>query len=61
MDKARVEDENGESETLERAAAGDEVALRAMFAVHCDRLKRMVYLRLSRPLASRVDDSDVAA
>jgi hypothetical protein len=52
MDEARVEDENGDSETLKRAAAGEADALRGMFAVHRDRLKRMVHLRLSRRLAS---------
>ncbi len=59
MDNAQVDNENSESETLQRAAAGDEEALRSLFAAHRDRLKRMVHLRLSRRLASRVDDSDV--
>jgi RNA polymerase sigma-70 factor, ECF subfamily len=53
-------DELGEvSEVLRRAAAGDEEALRELFARYHDRLKRMVHLRLSRRLAGRVDDSDV--
>jgi RNA polymerase sigma-70 factor, ECF subfamily len=53
-------DELGEvSEILRRAAAGDEQALRGLFDLHRDRLKRMVHLRLSRRLAGRVDDSDV--
>jgi RNA polymerase sigma-70 factor (ECF subfamily) len=53
-------DELGEvSEVLRRAAAGDEEALRGLFALYHDRLKRMVHLRLSRRLAGRVDDSDV--
>jgi RNA polymerase sigma-70 factor (ECF subfamily) len=59
MDNAQLDEENGQSETLRRAAAGDEEALRLLFASHRDRLKRMVHLRLSRRLASRVDDSDV--
>jgi RNA polymerase sigma-70 factor, ECF subfamily len=53
-------DELGEvAEFLRRAAAGDEEALRELFARYHDRLKRMVHLRLSRRLAGRVDDSDV--
>jgi RNA polymerase sigma-70 factor (ECF subfamily) len=44
---------------LERAAAGDEGALRDLFARHRDRLKRMIHLRLSRRVQGRVDDSDV--
>jgi RNA polymerase sigma-70 factor (ECF subfamily) len=53
-------DELGEvAEVLRRAAAGDEEALRELFARYHDRLKRMVHLRLSRRLAGRVDDSDV--
>ena len=59
MDHSQLEDENGQSETLRRAAAGDDEALRSLFAAHRDRLKRMVHLRLSRRLASRVGDSDV--
>jgi RNA polymerase sigma-70 factor (ECF subfamily) len=52
--------ETGEvSEGLRRAAAGDEEALRALFGLHRDRLKRMVHLRLSRRVAGRIDDSDV--
>ena len=33
--------------------------LRELFSRHRDRLKRTLHLRLSRRLASRVDDSDV--
>ena len=44
---------------IRRAASGEEEALRELFSRHCDRLKRMVHLRLSRRLAGRVDDSDV--
>ena len=58
MDDATV-DLGAGGEELRRAAAGDEEALRALFAAHRDRLKRMVHLRLSRRLAGRVDDSDV--
>jgi RNA polymerase sigma-70 factor (ECF subfamily) len=59
MGDARADDVEGVGEILRRAAAGDEEALLAMLAVHRDRLKRMVHLRLSRRLAGRIDDSDV--
>src|SRR5262249_56524949 len=44
---------------LQRAAGGDSQAVQELFALHRDRLKRMVHLRLSRRLQGRVDDSDV--
>jgi RNA polymerase sigma-70 factor (ECF subfamily) len=44
---------------LERAAAGDQIAVQDLLALHRDRLKRMVHLRLSRRLSRRIDDSDV--
>src|SRR5438067_13016735 len=44
---------------LQRAAGGDQQAVRDLLALHRDRLKRMVHLRLSRRLQGRVDDSDV--
>jgi RNA polymerase sigma-70 factor (ECF subfamily) len=56
---AFTEDSPEESALLCRAAAGEEEALRALFACHRDRLKRMVRLRLSRRLAGRLDASDV--
>jgi RNA polymerase sigma-70 factor, ECF subfamily len=43
----------------QRAATGDEEALRNLFGAYRSRLKRMIELRLSRRLAGRVDDSDV--
>src|SRR6516164_7667667 len=46
-------------ELLQRAAGGDERAMQELFALHRDRLKRMVHLRLSRRVQGRVDDSDV--
>ena len=48
-----------EADLLQRAVAGDQQALHALFSHHRDRLKRMVHLRLSRRLAGRIDDSDV--
>jgi RNA polymerase sigma-70 factor (ECF subfamily) len=44
---------------LQRAAAGDQEAVRDLLDKHRERLKRMVHLRLSRRLQGRVDDSDV--
>lgn len=46
-------------ELLQRAASGDQRAMQELFALHRDRLKRMVHLRLSRRVQGRVDDSDV--
>jgi RNA polymerase sigma-70 factor (ECF subfamily) len=44
---------------IERAARGDPEGVRALLAVHRDRLKRVVRLRLSRPLQGRLNESDV--
>ena len=44
---------------LERAAGGDASAVRALFAGHRERLKRLVHLRLSRQLAGRLNQADV--
>jgi RNA polymerase sigma-70 factor (ECF subfamily) len=44
---------------LQRAAGGDHRAVRELFVLHRERLKRMVHLRVSRRLQGRVDDSDV--
>jgi RNA polymerase sigma-70 factor (ECF subfamily) len=54
--------ENNSSETvglIERARAGDLQALNALFSRHCDRLRRMVDLRLDHRLQARLDPSDV--
>ena len=59
MGDTKIETDGQILEHVRRAAAGDEEALRTLFAAHRDRLKRMVHLRLSRRLAGRVDDSDV--
>src|SRR5262245_49112021 len=47
------------TDLLQRAAAGDTAAVAELFARYRKRLKRMVRLRLSRHLQSRVDDSDI--
>jgi RNA polymerase sigma-70 factor (ECF subfamily) len=44
---------------LERALAGDEPALAALFDAYRARLRPMIRLRLDRRLAGRVDSSDV--
>src|ERR1700677_3104990 len=43
---------------VERALAGDESALAALFDGYRDRLRRMIRLRLDRRLSGRVDSSD---
>ena len=53
------ETEDTTVELVRRAVAGDQSALDEALSVHRDRLKRMVGLRLSRQLQSRVDESDV--
>jgi RNA polymerase sigma-70 factor (ECF subfamily) len=56
----RMSNESGElSNLLQRAAGGDELALKDLFSRYRMRLKRMVHLRLSRRLQGRVDDSDI--
>jgi RNA polymerase sigma-70 factor (ECF subfamily) len=59
MENEKTDELGGDSDVRRRAAAGDEEALRGLFALYHDRIKRMVHLRLSRRLAGRVDDSDV--
>src|SRR5260370_39685444 len=44
---------------IERARAGDRLALDALFARHRDRLRRMVEVRLDARLQARLDASDV--
>jgi RNA polymerase sigma-70 factor (ECF subfamily) len=44
---------------LQRALAGDESALVALFDGYRERLRRMIRLRLDRRLSGRVDSSDV--
>ncbi len=52
-------DEGGEHELLDRAAQGDVVAVEQLLAMHRDRLKRMISLRLDPRVAVRADGSDV--
>ena len=48
-----------QNDLLQRALAGDESALAALFDGYRDRLRRMIRLRLDRRLSGRVDSSDV--
>src|SRR5436305_12313186 len=48
-----------EAELLRRVAAGDKAAVDRLFALHRDRLRWMVRLRLNRRLQGRIDPSDV--
>jgi RNA polymerase sigma-70 factor, ECF subfamily len=59
MDTANLTNQEPHSELLERAAAGDDQALRELFSQHEERLKRLVRLRLNRRLQGRIDSSDV--
>lgn len=59
MGFAMASDSSIDTDLLQRAAGGDETALRDLFARYRDRLKRMVHLRLSRRLQGRIDDSDI--
>jgi len=54
-----AQDPGEPTDLLHRAASGDQQAVQELFALHRDRLNRMVHLRLSRRLQGRVDDSDV--
>jgi RNA polymerase sigma-70 factor (ECF subfamily) len=56
---AFVSEHRSESELVHAAAAGDDAALRELFSMHSERLKRMVRLRLNRRLQGRLDSSDV--
>ncbi len=59
MRAANADDPDEVSHLLGLAAAGDQEALRRLFAAHQDRLKRMIRLRLNRRIQGRVDASDV--
>ncbi len=59
MDTRRFDPPDETDELLPLAAAGDTVALAALFARHRKRLRQMVRLRLDRRLQGRVDPSDV--
>lgn len=54
-----LNDSSADLDLIQRAARGDEEAVRELFAKHQDRLKRMIRLRLNRRLQGRIDPSDV--
>lgn len=54
-----TETNHSESALLERLAAGDESVLGDLFALHRDRLWRMVNFRLDRRLTGRIDADDI--
>jgi RNA polymerase sigma-70 factor (ECF subfamily) len=56
MSNATTEELNG---LLQRAAGGDQVSWAQIVALHHDRLRRMVALRLDPRLQGRIDPSDV--
>ena len=59
MGAIALNDSSADSDLIPRAARGDERAVRELFAMHEDRLKRMIRLRLNRRLQGRIDSSDV--
>jgi RNA polymerase sigma-70 factor, ECF subfamily len=59
MTSERRDDTPETTDLLDRARAGDQAALHAIFTRHRARLRRMVEIRLDRRLQARVDASDV--
>jgi RNA polymerase sigma-70 factor, ECF subfamily len=59
MGASMTDNSNHTVDLLTRAGHGDEVALRELFDEYRDRLKRMIRLRMSRRLKTRMDDSDI--
>jgi RNA polymerase sigma-70 factor (ECF subfamily) len=59
MGPIRTADPSNSDDWLRRARDGDPHALAELFAHYCDRLRRMVRLRLDRRLYGRLDPSDV--
>ena len=51
--------DDAQNDLIQRALAGDESALAALFDGYRDRLRKMIRLRLDRRLSGRVDSSDV--
>lgn len=59
MGASMTDNSDHTADLLALAAQGDEAALRELFDEYRDRLKRMVRLRMSRRLKTRMDDSDI--
>ena len=58
-ERCPIRNDDVQNDLLQRALAGDEPALAALFDGYRDRLRRMIRLRLDRRLSGRVDSSDV--
>ena len=54
-----TKDSSAPDDLLRRAEKGDQEAVAELFALHRERLKRMVLLRLDRRLQGKIDASDV--
>jgi RNA polymerase sigma-70 factor, ECF subfamily len=52
-------DQTESARLIERARCGDKIAVGEIFALHRNRLRRMVEMRLDRRLQGRIDASDV--
>jgi RNA polymerase sigma-70 factor (ECF subfamily) len=59
MEFSKDHNPNEGTELLARAQAGDPAAVEAIFALHRERLRRMVDLRLDQRVQGRIDASDV--
>jgi RNA polymerase sigma-70 factor (ECF subfamily) len=59
MDMGQFRDDPESASLIERARAGDAAAVGEIFALHRNRLRRMVEMRLDRRLQGRIDASDV--
>jgi len=59
MGKTITGDFSDPDDLLRRAGGGDQEAVAALFALHRERLERMVRLRMDRRLQGRIDSSDV--
>jgi RNA polymerase sigma-70 factor (ECF subfamily) len=59
MERAGGDEPSAIARLIERAKAGDTVAVGELFARHRDRLGRMVEVRLDHRLQARVDPSDI--
>jgi RNA polymerase sigma-70 factor (ECF subfamily) len=59
VDTAMTENHSTSDDLIRRASSGDQEALAQVFALHRDRLRQMVRLRLDRRLQGRLDPSDV--
>jgi RNA polymerase sigma-70 factor (ECF subfamily) len=54
-----TDNDSASDDLIRRASSGDQEALAQIFALHRDRLRQMVRLRLDRRLLGQLDPSDV--